>query len=166
VFVIDESGSVGSINFQTVRYFFADITEELPIDMRIGAVAFATTARKVFEFTNPTIAKAEIRATEYRAGGTNIGNGLLEAKLMLDSARSGADKVIILFTDGVTTDPSYARTVAAQAESAGIKIITVGVGPNIDFALLSEISHNYNNFLQIRDWSFMQLALWNQYQQC
>jgi uncharacterized protein YegL len=169
VFVIDESGSIGPTNFEKVRNFFSDITEELPIDMRIGAVAFNLTARRVVEFTDPTTAKAQIRAMKYLSGGTAINTGLAAARAMLTSARSGAEKIMVVFTDGINsyaTGTTDTKVQADQAKNEGIKILCVGVGSNLDFALLDEISHDYMNFLQIKDWPYMQLATWNQYQRC
>lgn len=72
-------------------------------------------------------------------GGTNIGDSIHTAVAMLkSSARKGARKAIVLFTDGQPTaggplsgDPwSNARLAAQEAHDAGIPIYTIGLAQN------------------------------------
>jgi len=79
---------------------------------------------------------------------TNIGAGMQKARIELENnARSDADLVMVLMTDGIANRPngsSFARQFALQeadrAAAANIKIMTVSLGINADTALMQQIS--------------------------
>jgi Mg-chelatase subunit ChlD len=79
-----------------------------------------------------------------QAQGTSIDLGLQAGLDELQSARhrAGNSRSIILVTDGAQTvgEEQKVRDVAAKIDAAGIKIVTVGLGPDVDITLLQEIA--------------------------
>ena len=80
-------------------------------------------------------------------GSTNLSDAILKATEELSSSRHDSDarKVLVLFTDGKATAPdpdpnAHARDAALAAKNAGITIFTIGLGEDLDQALLSEIA--------------------------
>ncbi len=79
---------------------------------------------------------------------TNIGAGMQTARLELqNNARVGAQKIMILMTDGVankptntTTAKAFVRQEAALAAAAKIPILTISLGAGADTALMQEVA--------------------------
>ena len=87
-------------------------------------------------------------------GATDIGDAISLAnnELMSSRASPGAVKIMILLTDGMANKPSgpgygeyapdvaYALTKANEAAAAGIKIFTIGLGADVNTAMLQQIA--------------------------
>lgn len=79
---------------------------------------------------------------------TNIGAGMQKARLELqNNARVGAQKIMILMTDGIANRPSntttakaFVRQEAALAAAAKIPIVTISLGVMADTALMQEVA--------------------------
>ncbi|MDZ4782883.1 MAG: VWA domain-containing protein [Planctomycetia bacterium] len=79
---------------------------------------------------------------------TNIGAGMQKARLELqNNARVGAQKIMILMTDGIankptntTTAKAFVRQEAALAAAAKIPIVTISLGLLADTALMDEVA--------------------------
>ncbi|MFZ2484882.1 MAG: vWA domain-containing protein [Minisyncoccia bacterium] len=83
---------------------------------------------------------------------TNIGAGILAAREELNSSRhrEGADRALVLLTDGVPTLPeksgvkdypkTYSIESAELARNDGISIYTIGLGKDVDKELLKRIA--------------------------
>lgn len=79
---------------------------------------------------------------------TNIGAGMRTARLELDAnGRTGAQKVMVLLTDGIANRPSnasYARQFAIQeahaAKAARIPVVAISLGANADTNLMNQIA--------------------------
>lgn len=79
---------------------------------------------------------------------TNIGAGMQKARLELqNNARVGAQKIMIVMTDGIANKPSNTTTAkafvlqeAALAAAAKIPIVTISLGVMADTALMQEVA--------------------------
>jgi hypothetical protein len=79
---------------------------------------------------------------------TNIGAGMQKARVELqNNGRVGAQKIMILMTDGVankptntTTAKAFVRQEAALAAAAGIPIVTISLGAGADVPLMQEVA--------------------------
>jgi hypothetical protein len=88
------------------------------------------------------------RQAGHYVGGTNIYDGLRLARQELqNNARVGAQKLIVLMTDGYANLPGNAATArslvlseAQAAADAGIKIIAIALGSDADTALMEEVA--------------------------
>lgn len=86
------------------------------------------------------------------AQNTNVGGGILSAREELNSSRhrKGADKAMVLLTDGVPTLPekvgvgnypkTYALESAKLARQDGISVYTIGLGKDVDANFLKALA--------------------------
>jgi Mg-chelatase subunit ChlD len=80
-------------------------------------------------------------------GGTRINLGIDQAVAELQSKRHqrSATPVIILLTDGVSPEDSALRS-ADAAKRAGIRMITIGLGHNVNKQLLRQIASSEHDY--------------------
>lgn len=89
---------------------------------------------------------------------TNIFDSIEKAQIELESVRhnQGANKVIVLLTDGVATkplkkeDPKYPENSALgasnRAKSAGIRIFTIGLGKDVNAEFLKNVASDPQSY--------------------
>ena len=147
VFVLDASGSIGSINFDRVRnytYSFAEtLTEGTDSHQnRIGVILYSNTATVEIDLNstlNQFQRKADllqaVRNLPYLGGGTNTPEGLCQ--LAAQPWRSGLVLQLgIVLTDGQSNRQSIEcgtlEQAAEQAKEQSILIYALGVGDGVD----------------------------------
>jgi Flp pilus assembly protein TadG len=132
-----------------------------PTYAHIGLVSYSTSATLNRPLGTAFVGPTSLYATSINgllpAGYTNIGGAIARARQELTSAnaRPGAQKVIVLLSDGranvssggsicffgsCTSAANYARTEATTAANAGIDIYTLGLGDDIDPVLMQDIA--------------------------
>jgi Ca-activated chloride channel family protein len=135
VFAVDTSRSMSTPDVKPDRLTRAklaidDFTNELDGDA-VGLVAFAGGAFLVCPITLDYGAFHEslnaIDTNTIPRGGTNIASAIREAQAAL-RRRRGADKILILVTDGEDLEGGALVAAQAAARQDGMKIYTVGVG--------------------------------------
>jgi len=111
VFVVDESGSVGTDNFDEIKSFLSMFVGTLPIDSghaRVGVVTFSGTVNTAQAFNmdaHSTVAdvQAAIAALTYKAGATRTDLALAYVRTTMLTAgagdRSTHPNVVIVMTD-------------------------------------------------------------------
>jgi len=111
VFVVDESGSVGSENFTTLKSFLSQIISRLNIDngnARVGLVTFATSVGTVFNLTDHSSVaslQSAISSLSYTGGDTtNTATALdyVRTRMLTEAAgdRDNVHNIVIVITDG------------------------------------------------------------------
>ena len=168
VLVLDQSGSMadpfsqGETRRQALqnaaRGFVDSVRDNGGANHRIGIVTFDNNAETLGQgFTDVSSEGAEQLKTSIdwlsADGATRVDRGLKEANDLLNSARSDAQKIVIVFTDGdPTSGNSFENEVAADAintaytikQDKGATIYTIGIfsgaNPNTD-----NKSNNYMN---------------------
>ncbi|KAK5861651.1 hypothetical protein PBY51_017110 [Eleginops maclovinus] len=166
VFIVDESGSIGTPSFQLVRTFLHSIVSGLevgPSRVRVGIVMYNTMATaQVYlnTFNNKDELLKYIKILPYHGGGTNTGEALkfaLEKVFIKQNGSrkdSGVQQVAVVITDGESQDS--VSTPAAELRRAGVTVYAVGV-KNANHAQLVEMaSHPPNKHMFIVD-SFVKL---------
>ncbi len=120
-----------------------EIIRDSGYDDLVCAVAFATNVDWVVPLTyDYESVRRKIRGMNRSAAWrTSIHLGIQAARLELLSVRgrAGADKVLVLMTDGNSSVAS-ALAEAELAADAGITLHTVGLGSNVDQVLLDQIA--------------------------
>ncbi|CDJ53405.1 microneme protein 2, putative [Eimeria brunetti] len=144
VAVIDESGSIGTANFDKVRKFLSQFGSSLPLsseDVRVGLVSFGTRAVKHWDLKDPRAQSVEmfVQATKklpYGSGSTYTHLGLNEAEAMLFSAdrggRENVPKLILLMTDGASSKRTLTFGAAKRIRDRGVIIVVLGVGSGVN----------------------------------
>ena len=149
VFVLDESGSITSPNFEKMKDFCIDVVESIVIgdaSTRVALVTYGDDATIIFnlnEGTDKDDVIQNIRNIPYGGGQTHTAAALKLCKDdIFDSDngdRASATNAIIILTDGASTDESPIAD-ARRLHEDGVEIISVGIGSNIKEDELSEIS--------------------------
>ena len=162
--VIDRSGSMDDLGDnppqpitdvkETALYFVSQLGK----NDRYSLVSFASEASQPVDAqlgVNLVTIQSIINNISIAPVGTqdtNIGAGILAASEELVSMRhrDGADKALVLLTDGVPTQPNksgvndypktYALESAERARLEGISIYTIGLGKNVNAELLRAIA--------------------------
>uniref|UniRef100_A0A3Q3FLR0 VWFA domain-containing protein n=1 Tax=Labrus bergylta TaxID=56723 RepID=A0A3Q3FLR0_9LABR len=143
VFIIDESGSIGTPNFQLVRAFLHSIVSGLdvgPKRVRVGIMSFADRPSALVHlntFNDKNDLLKFIKILPYHGGGTNTRDALEYARKSVFIKEKGSRKdrgvqqVAVVITDG---ESQYNVSKAAyELRREGITVYAVGVkGANED----------------------------------
>ena len=150
--ILDHSGSMSGTKIQDAKGAAKTFITFLVDNDRVGLVSYSTTATldqelKHMDTTNKTSLNSTIDSLS-ASGNTNIyaaiGNATEE---LVNNGRSPPIKLVeILLTDGVpTAGPSpyntYIMARANESAAAGIVIFTIGLGPEVDEVLLTDIAN-------------------------
>lgn len=141
VLILDRSGSMAGsplANLKTGAKAFIDIIDEatdgsqdgqIGFGSHIGIVSFADTATQDTQLIT-SVAELNSAVDALSAGGrTNHEDAFAKALELFDPASDNA-KVMVMFTDGVTTAGGDPNTVATAAKAQGIIIYSIGLSGN------------------------------------
>jgi hypothetical protein len=164
VFVVDESGSVGSNDYSKAKVFVKEVIDRFNVgntqqSTRVAYLSFAKSSRTIFNlYAHDTEAAVDsaIDAADYEGGGTCTALAMrMVTDEIFDNTTAGyrpnAAKVVIFITDGNPSYlsycdvnyPSYDREVLMIALKAKAdRIVPVGVGRGITTQFLMSLSHN------------------------
>ena len=164
-FAIDRSGSMASISsnppqpLTDVRNTAIQFVNQSGPNDRHAIISFANEASNSLETmlssdaeqVRQAIAGIEIDRSS-GSQNTNIGAGIRTARAELNSSRrrEGADRVVVLLTDGDPTIPTrvgqddypetYALEAADLAKGDGIRIYAIGLGNQVNMEFLKQLS--------------------------
>ncbi|XP_055083605.1 collagen alpha-6(VI) chain [Periophthalmus magnuspinnatus] len=137
VFIVDESGSIRTQNFQLVRTFLHSIVSGLEVSpnrVRVGVVTYNDhPAAQVYldSFNNKTELLNFLKILPYHGGGTNTGKALNYTRQNVFTAARGSrqgkgvQQVAVIITDGKSQDDVVAA--GAQLRRAGVTVYALGV---------------------------------------
>ncbi|XP_049585447.1 collagen alpha-6(VI) chain [Syngnathus scovelli] len=166
VFIIDESGSIGTRNFQLVRTFLHSVVSGLevaPSRVRVGIVMYSSKPKaqvylNTFDDKNELL--SFIKIMPYHGGHTQTGVALDFTREHVFTKERGSRKdkgiqqVAVVITDGKSQDDVSHAAVALRRE--GVKIYAVGVKNSNRAQLVEMASHPPSNHIFIVD-SFSKL---------
>lgn len=120
---------------------------DLPIRLvggrsRLAIVSFNTEATQLVELTGDRgRLKAALAALRTREG-SRLDAGLRAARHALEASPPGTERRVVGLTDGrpSPSTPDDVRAAAAELRAAGIVLDTIGLGEDLDAALLREIA--------------------------
>lgn len=141
VLILDRSGSMAGsplANMKSGANTFIDIIDEstdgtqdgqIGSGSRIGIVSFADTAVQNTQLIT-SVADLKTAVNSLSAdGSTNHADAFEQALALFDPASANA-KVMVMFTDGVTTAGGNPNTVASLAKAQGVIIYVIGLSGN------------------------------------
>ncbi|XP_059164377.1 collagen alpha-6(VI) chain-like [Physella acuta] len=157
VFVLDSSASVTSDNWSKQLQFAADLVKLFNLGdtgFQFGAASYGYTGDKLFDlnkFQDAAAIEKALKGARYQNAQSYAHKGLnLITKRNIfctaAGARAPAQKVIVLFTDGVSTDSSKTILEATKLKLLGVRIITVAVGNEVSPQELAAISKPSDTF--------------------
>ncbi|XP_071402741.1 collagen alpha-6(VI) chain-like [Centroberyx affinis] len=137
VFIVDESGSIGTPNFQLVRTFLHKIVDGLDVSpkrFRVGIVMYndrPTAQVYLNTFNDKNEILQFIKILPYHGGGTNTGAALKFAREKVFIKEKGSRKslgiqqVAVVITDGESQD--VVSQEAADLRRDGVTVYAVGI---------------------------------------
>ena len=165
--MVDGSSSVkyyGENNFQMMKDFMKNLTRSFNVssgETRVGVIVYSTNSTVAFkldQFTTTEKVEEAIENIVYPGGGTYTGKALnLAGNDLFNDAvvRSNVPKVLVLVTDGVSTDD--VTQPAALLRGKGVIGLVVAIGQNIDHSQLTQIAHGKPE--QVYKAEFMSLGI-------
>ena len=145
VLVIDRSGSMTGAKLTEAK-FGADWWADALLDNDgLAVVSFSDNAFPDFGMTTITGAARNVAHSKIDAihagGNTSIGAGLREALHQIIMAGPQATtESIVLLTDGIQNTGETPGQVLPDLIARGVRVYTIGIGPDVDSALLQQIA--------------------------
>lgn len=141
VLILDRSGSMAGsplANLKSGADKFIDIIDEatdgtqdgqIGNGSRIGIVSFADTALQNTQLTT-SVATLKTAVNSLSAGGSTNHRDAFEKALLLFDPNSTNQKIMVMFTDGITTAGGDPNPIATLAKSQGVTIYCIGLSGN------------------------------------
>lgn len=139
VFLMDESSSIGTDNFDSQKKFVKDIIRNISalIDedrLRVAMVTFSAESDTTWNFNkhigNHVEMLKDIDDIPYDGRGTKIGKGIqhVREEVLKESlgSRPEAPKIVILLTDGKSKDDTSKQATLLRDEGATMLVLGVG----------------------------------------
>src|SRR5437762_9318979 len=154
VFVVDTSGSMAGAKLQQAQKALRFCVENLNADDRFEIVRFSTEAEPLFRELVPADADHRKRANGFiddlkPIGGTAIADAMQSA-LKVRPNKSDRPFVVIFLTDGLPTvgtcNPD--EIVANIKKASSIRILSFGIGSDVNTQLLDQIAEGTRAFSQ------------------
>jgi uncharacterized protein YegL len=122
-------------------------------DDRLGLVDYDSNVRLAVDLTSDVNAVKSGVDSLLPDGETATGSALSQAIDRLQSLDGEVpyEKFIILLTDGETNSGPDPQTIAAQADAAGIRVITIGFGTGVDENELKSIASTPGDYFYASD---------------
>nr|QTJ24581.1 astacin [Perinereis aibuhitensis] len=151
IFAVDSSGSIGRTNFDRmtndiftlIASFDRDFPgNQDPKKVRTGIVVYSDRAEAVNELEDPNLPTG----LRFYASNTNTHLAIDLATTQMFTPNKGDrpqnPNVLVVLTDGQSTERNLTMKAATEAKNAGIKIIAVGIGDHVD---TTELEHMVSN---------------------
>ena len=136
---MDSSSSVGRTNFKRIKDLIARMLSGFtigPDDTRVGVIRYSRSSSIVIPLgssnTYSQLATA-VRGIGYSGGSTNTASALNLLTTAFSTARvsEGVSRVVAVFTDGQSNNPSATVQAAQAVHNAGIHVYSFGIGNGI-----------------------------------
>ena len=135
--VIDDSGSMSSNDRSNQRLSVAqDLVDNLPQNSKVGVVKFASSTSILTSSltNNKELAKSFLTTSYFSSyGGTYMYSAINRAFSLFESTDDKILKMMVVLSDGVTSDTSMHSSVVTSANSKKVKIYTVGLGTSTSY---------------------------------
>ncbi|KAK2171374.1 hypothetical protein NP493_1068g02025 [Ridgeia piscesae] len=147
IFIIDASGSIWAPDFAKQLRFVRGIVRHFDVSDRatnFAILSFSDTTQIEYSLDDPqdrsSIAHAIVSVIQTQ-GTTRTDDALATAgHLFARSKRYTALKIAVVLTDGQSDYPHMTRTEAAALHLAGVRVIAIGIGKDVDRNELLDIA--------------------------
>ena len=167
--VVDGSGSITPVNFETLIEFVVRVTRQFDISperTRMGLVQFSQLSFLEIGLGTITddgdLERAIMNIVYQNGGSTNTGAAIRQATNELFNSPQARDvsKLMLLFTDGNPTNATDAESASNEARSRDITITAVGITINpgsVAESNLRAITDNNDRVLLVQNFNGEQL---------
>uniref|UniRef100_A0A147BER9 Fibrillin n=2 Tax=Ixodes ricinus TaxID=34613 RepID=A0A147BER9_IXORI len=163
VFVLDESGSIGADVFPAELAFTEMVARLLVVSPEYSRLTVMTYSNDNLVHidqvgssgdTNMCKFVYEVNKIPYRSGGTRTREALEHAGFILRSARPGANRIVVLISDGQANSGSEPSDIARLLRGKGIVIFGVGVAA-INKAELLDVASSPSHTYMLRNFEYI-----------
>ncbi|XP_072365905.1 collagen alpha-6(VI) chain-like [Scyliorhinus torazame] len=159
VFVVDESSSIGEINFQLIRDFLRNLISVLdvgPEKVQIGLLQYSSITRPEFylnTFQNKPDILRSVQNMLYRGGATYTGEALKHLKQHYFSPSSGSrlnqgvPQIAVVVTDGKSQDD--VSEAASALRHAGVSVFAFGIKDAVESELRKIASYPAESHVEL-----------------
>lgn len=146
--LLDCSGSMSGLKMQDAQRAAASFVDKVPSSYEIGLITFPGNIQHQLDEDHEGVKGALSRLSA--GGGTPMAQAIMVAhQEMLIDHQGG--KVIVLLTDGQPDDVPRAEAEAETAKQKGIRIITVGVGSDVNKDLLTRVASSRDDYHYVNE---------------
>merc|ERR1712136_188866 len=158
MFVNDESGSIGSNNYQKSLNFMVDVLKGYKDqidagDVRVGVITYSdyvdlqiSLAKHTFKYLKNTI-----QGLKYKGGTTQTGAAIKKGNKNLDNnGRSSVEQILLVITDGKSND--NVKKPSDNARKDGITCMAVGVGNYKESELMDIAGQDSSLVFEVTDY--------------
>jgi len=165
VFCVDNSGSIGEDNWPLMLDLVKSLVSKLnvgPEGTHVGLVDFGYEGYQEFHlgrFSTEQQVNAAVETIAFKGEGTYMSYGLETSRALLaggaEGVRDGVPKLIVLITDGVPAgnDLEYADDEVFFVKEANIRLVTVGIGPEVNETFLKAAASTEADFAYATDFN-------------
>ncbi|KAL3070641.1 hypothetical protein niasHS_007681 [Heterodera schachtii] len=168
VLLLDGSGSISSsIFYGQILHFANELAQNLNLSAEgthLAIVQFSNRPQLEFGLSSGNDAqtiKYKIDNISYLDGGTNIGEALLFTLFRVlanGEARANSDRIVVVVTDGVSSD-DVVEPADNLRKSANAELIAIGIGENIDQQQLNLITDNPRKVYALKSFDQLEAGL-------
>ncbi|KAJ8309545.1 hypothetical protein KUTeg_014419 [Tegillarca granosa] len=179
VFLVDSSSSEGQANFDKQIDFIKNFVKQFdigPNNVQIGVVTFASVPHNEF-WLNDFQTKADVMyalsSIKYSSGNTFTNTALDFVRNSSFSPTHGArgpnvDKILIVLTDGQSTNSTATTTASQQIHAKGIHTISIGIGTGVNQNELQAIATDPSQVFTVQNFNVLssiqkELSQWSQF---
>ncbi|KAI8478025.1 Cartilage matrix protein, partial [Branchiostoma belcheri] len=162
IFLLDGSGSVGAVNFEKVKQFATKTVNGFdigPEGTQVGIIQYSTRTRQEFSMNSFQTKESLVSAIDninFMAGGTMTGKAIRYVTKYgfgeSDGARPGIPKIVIIVTDGLSSDD--VEQPALEAQQKGITLYAIGVS-GYDMDQLERIASNNKTLAVVENFNLL-----------
>ena len=163
IFVLDASGSIKDYNFERMKAFVVNVTNQFtigPQHTRVGVIVFSTNAKVAFSLDTYDTADGVISHTEgieYSGGWTDTASALNLLVSELSNGRLEVPRIAIVLTDGKSTNKTATVLATQNVHENNINAYAVGIGDGINQKELEEIAGSTGNVKNIEGFDITEL---------
>ncbi len=148
VLVIDRSGSMAGSKLGEAKFGADWWAQQTLVEELLGVVSYASTVSSPADHPLEPITSqgdrdaASAAVAAISAGGNTAMGDAMRAALgeFLDRGQRAATQVVVLLTDGLTNTGEHPSAVLPDLVANGVRVYPIGIGADIDTALLESIA--------------------------
>ena len=148
-FILDSSNSIWihDFNLRMVKFVrdMVKIFDIGPDKTRVGVITFSSDVTPIFGLDEHTSRHSLLKAItpkhlKHRGGETHTGPAISYVRRHGFRSRPNVAHIMVVITDGVSSNPEVTQREAEAAKKAGIYVFAVGVGQSVDAMELKGIA--------------------------
>ena len=155
VFLLDSSKQVGLQNLKQELLLFDTVAQSFPVTkdgVHFASIVYSSASQVAFQlnaYTDKPSLSIAIQAIPFIGGDSRVGQAVASVKSsVLDkSGRPDAPKVVVVVLVKKSVDDVL--TPAASLKAEGVKLITVGIGKDVDGSLLGSLASTPDSVLLV-----------------